>query len=548
MVLESKEATSAISEPNTAEENLGSWRREKEFKKFLYVGLYLSLADITIAASALFTISTEFRNFREANWILLGYSSTYVGSAVIFTRSADVFGRKAAVVASFIIFVAFSLGAGWSQNLSQLILFRCLQGAGGSGLYTLTMVLLPEISPVTWLPWISGTVGAVVAIAGVSGPVLGGVFATYSTWRWCFWMNAPIGVPPVLILLLVWPKDNHSKNVAERPKLQHIDFLGSLLLITGSAPLVIALQQAGSRVWTWDYAATIALLTLSGCSWIILFIWEYLIFSLPRFSWVHSQFPFSLIKHRVMASCILSATLTGYVFTTSIISIPIRGQIVNILTAVDASIRLIPLLITTALGSFVGGLVVYERNRTFWTLNMACCFMMLGAGLMSTLEIGIYTPKKQWGFECILGFGIGMTLSTTTIITSLNTQFIHHAVAQGIVSQLRVFGGTIGVAASTIILNQFVEKELTGVVTSEQLEEFYTSPVAGYQWGVYEQSFVRKAETKAFRHDMLNCTYISAACLVISLFTYQKRPPTILERKRQLEALYGKDNGIIVGM
>ncbi len=112
-----------------------------------------------------------------------------LGFAVIFTRSADVFGRKASVLAAFGIFIAFSLGAGWARNLGQLILFRCLQGCGGSGLYTLSMVILPEVSPVQILPFVSGIIGATVAVAGVSGPVFGGLFATYSDWRWCFWIK-----------------------------------------------------------------------------------------------------------------------------------------------------------------------------------------------------------------------------------------------------------------------------------------------------------------------------------------------------------------------
>ncbi|PVH79385.1 MFS general substrate transporter [Cadophora sp. DSE1049] len=511
----------------------------------LSVGLYMSLMDMTIAASVLFTISTDFGNFREANWILLGYSSAYVGCAVVFTRTADVFGRKASVLVAFAVFTGFSLGAGWSQTLGQMILFRCLQGAGGSGLYTLCMVILPEISPMHLVPFVSGLIGIVVAVAGISGPVLGGLFSTYTTWRWSFWLNAPIGIPAMLLLFIVWPEEKYAVSVSNRPKLKNLDFLGAFLMISGSVSLIVGLQQAGSRIWTWHNPGTITLLTIGGASWVCMFIWQYILFSSKRMSKMHPQFPFALLKHRVMGFTLLAAFLSGFIFTTSIITIPMRGQIVNILNAVDASVRLIPMLVCSALGSFIGGYASYRRNNTFWTLNASACFMILGSGLMSSLEISLNTQKKQWGFECLLGLGIGLTLSTTTIITSLNTQFAHHAVAQGILSQIRVFGGTLGVAISTIILNNKIAKDLAGVVTPEQLEEFYTSPVAGYQWTVYEQSFVRIAETAAFRQDMLHCTYVGVGCLVASLFTYQKRPPTMMERKRQLRALYGNDAKIM---
>lgn len=109
------------------------------------------------------------------------------GCAIIFTRISEVFGRKASVLALFTLFVGFSLGCAWSHNLGQLIVFRCLQGAGGCGLYTMCMVILPEISPAKLLPAISGIIGAVVAVAGMSGPIFGGLLTTDSTWRWCFW-------------------------------------------------------------------------------------------------------------------------------------------------------------------------------------------------------------------------------------------------------------------------------------------------------------------------------------------------------------------------
>lgn len=107
----------------------------------------------------------------------------------MFTRISEVFNRKTAVIVSFIIFIAFSLACGWAKTMTQLIIFRTLQGAGGSGLYTLSMVILPEIAPIKLLPAISGIVGAVVAVAGVSGPIFGGLLASYSSWRWCFWMK-----------------------------------------------------------------------------------------------------------------------------------------------------------------------------------------------------------------------------------------------------------------------------------------------------------------------------------------------------------------------
>jgi MFS family permease len=88
-----------------------------------------------------------------------------------------------------VIFLAFSIGCGFSQSLDQLIACRALQGVGGSGIYSLTMIIFPEISPPKMAKWIASLAGAVVAISGVLGPVLGGVITHYTTWRWVFWIK-----------------------------------------------------------------------------------------------------------------------------------------------------------------------------------------------------------------------------------------------------------------------------------------------------------------------------------------------------------------------
>lgn len=94
-----------------------------------------------------------------------------------------------AVLGAFTIFISFSIGCGFAQSLHQLIIFRTFQGVGGSGLYALTLIIALEIStPKTW-PLISGLVGATVAIAGVLGPILGGILTEYASWRWIFWIK-----------------------------------------------------------------------------------------------------------------------------------------------------------------------------------------------------------------------------------------------------------------------------------------------------------------------------------------------------------------------
>jgi len=113
----------------------------------LFFGLFLSLLDTTILATALYTIGVDLKSLRSVTWVALAYTLSYLGCTVVFARCADIVGRRNAYIAAFLIFFAFSLGCGFSQTLNQLIACRVLQGIGGAGLYSLTFVILPEIYP-----------------------------------------------------------------------------------------------------------------------------------------------------------------------------------------------------------------------------------------------------------------------------------------------------------------------------------------------------------------------------------------------------------------
>jgi MFS family permease len=149
----------------------------------------LSLLDTSIVATALYSIGKDLGDLRLVTWVALAYTLAYVGCAVPFARISDVTGRRSAFMASFIIFFAFSIGCGFSNSLPQLIACRTLQGIGGSGLYSLTMIIFPEISPPKMRKFIGAFAGMVVAISGILGPILGGIITHYATWRWVFWIK-----------------------------------------------------------------------------------------------------------------------------------------------------------------------------------------------------------------------------------------------------------------------------------------------------------------------------------------------------------------------
>lgn len=155
----------------------------------LCLGLFIAMLDASIVATSLFTIGVEFDDLERINWVALAYTLAFLGCAVFFARMADIVGRRNAYVAAFVIFFSFSLGCGFSQNLNSLIACRTFQGIGGAGLFSVTMITFPEMSPTNFKPMIAPLLGMVISTSGVLGPILGGLFTHYATWRWVFWIK-----------------------------------------------------------------------------------------------------------------------------------------------------------------------------------------------------------------------------------------------------------------------------------------------------------------------------------------------------------------------
>lgn len=227
----------------------------------------------------------------------------YLGFAVIFARLSDSIGRKAAVMAAFTIFFAFSIGAGFAQSLNQLIACRALQGIGGSGLYALAIILITEISTPKTTATLSGLIGATVAISGALGPLVGGLLTQYASWRWVFWLNGPCCVVAMVSFYIAWPNKMPEYADVRRP-LSHFDIGGSIFFLAGCILLIFGLQEGGTGVYIWNSSVVIATLVVGCLCWPALFLWEWYV-SRTREDMIASVFPVRILHNRIQAAAVL---------------------------------------------------------------------------------------------------------------------------------------------------------------------------------------------------------------------------------------------------
>ncbi|OAQ65949.1 MFS multidrug transporter [Pochonia chlamydosporia 170] len=479
------------------------------------LGLFLGMVDTSIVATSLYAISTEFDNLNDANWVALSYTLAYMGCAVVFSRISDITGRRDAFVAAYIIFVSFSLACGFAQNMHQLIAFRALQGIGGSGLYTLALIILPELSPIHLRELISAVIGLVVALSGVLGPVLGGLLTDYTTWRWVFWINGLLGAVSLAIFLLSWPKAKYS-TTPERQTWKQLDYPGSFLTIAAAVLVAFAFQNAGQTPGSgslsndWRSALFIAPVVLGLVCWAGLLVWEYAVQNHLSEYFV-PVFPLRIFRSGLYTCGVINTLLLGFPYLMLVYVVPLRIQVVGGKSALLGGVMLLPMLGTVAIGTILGGAVNAKKSVIVETMFVGSCLMLLGCGLLTTLSTSTLDSAKLLGFITFCGLGFGLAVTSSTIIPAIKIAPKDYAPAQGILAQLRVFGGSLGIAASTAI----VRAKASGIPAKFAKRGVQAPDLHG--------PVAKKIYAESFRNDMIASTAVSGLAVLLVMITLWQR-------------------------
>ncbi|KAJ8126637.1 hypothetical protein O1611_g7001 [Lasiodiplodia mahajangana] len=500
---------------------LVGWRRAT-LVSILLLGLLFSSLDASIVSTSLVTISIDLHDFLNAPWVVLAYLLAYLGLAIGFAKFSDIYGRRDSICVSWLLFAGFSVGCAVANTMPQLIICRAFQGMGGSGLYSLAQIALFEVGPAHNPSLMGAMIGLTLATSYVLGPVLGGVISSSISWRWIFWINVPFGVVLIAGLYLAWPASGLRQSRG-LDAIQRVDFVGNILIIAACTLLVFALQEAGAYTFAWNHPVIVLALVVSSLSWLGFVAWE-LFLGIKASTKIEPILPLRLIG-RVYSASVICTFCTGFIYLAILVILPERFQIVNGDNALYSGIHLLPMLGATALGAFLAGAISRRRNNTAWTLIAAHCFQLLGAGLMLMLHSVTVEIKAQYGFQVLLGIGIGLSLGSATIMGSLHSSQADLAVAQGIIAQARVLGGSIGIALCSIIFNARVARDLAGKMDPDDLEALHHSPTIGPWLPPKFQATVRVAYAGAFTDDIKLLIGIAVIGVITSCFVYQKHPP-----------------------
>ncbi|GKZ27177.1 hypothetical protein AbraIFM66951_001784 [Aspergillus brasiliensis] len=426
------------------------------------------------------------------------------------------------------IFTAFSAACGVSRTMKQLIIFRAFQGIGGAGIYSMVMAVMAEVTPVERIGPVTGLMSTIFAVSSILGPVLGGAITTNTSWRWVFYLNIPGGGLALAIVLWVFPRNDGPLPI-NRLVFNRIDWPGILLSLVGSVFLLLAVEEGGSA-FPWNGSLIIVSFIMSGAAWIAFVGWEMyvaLVYN-KRTSYFASQmmpvFPVWLVRRRIVSASIIAAFLAGFPFMVLIVYLPERFEIQDGLSPVASGIRMLPLLLLSALGAGAGGVINSRKNISFYTLMAGLSLQLIGLGFMTTLPTTGTIISAQYGYQVLLGLGFGTTLTSLIVISRLEVATPDLAITMGVVTQVRVLGGTIGISVGQVLITHFVDRDLSHVLSPDEMVALKASVSSLRDFPSSKQRAVSEAYGRAFNAQIRMVLYITAACWVFGLGTFKKRP------------------------
>jgi EmrB/QacA subfamily drug resistance transporter len=396
----------------------------------LMLVMLLAALDQTIVATALPTIVGEFGGLEHISWVVTAYLLATTAVTPIYGKLGDLYGRKRVLQVAIVLFLLGSALCGAAQGMTELIVFRAVQGLGGGGLLVLTQSAIADVVPPRERGKYQGFFGAVFGVAMVGGPLIGGYFVDQLSWRWIFYVNLPLGLFALVVLAVTLPS-------RERQADTRVDVIGATLLVAALSCIVVV-TSLGGTTWEWASAQTIAT-ALAGFAFLIAFV------SHER-GRSDGVLPPELFRNRVFSVASSVSLIVGFAMFGAITFLPLFFQTVNGETPTDAGLRLAPMMLGVLITSIGSGQFIARvgRYRAFPIVGTAV--MVVGFVLLSTMDANTSTLGSSARLV-VLGIGMGLTMQVLVLATQNAVDYSELGVATSGVTLFRTIGGAIGTSA-----------------------------------------------------------------------------------------------------
>ncbi|CAI0642616.1 unnamed protein product [Colletotrichum noveboracense] len=444
-------------EIDEAEENF----KPKSIKFWLtifsnFIALFLVALDRTIIATAIPRITDEFGSLGDIGWYGSAYMLTTAASQLVFGRVYKFYNLRWVFLSSIFVFEIGSLLCGVAPNSATLIAGRAIAGVGSAGIFTGAMMVMIPMVPLHKRPMFQGIFGMVFGLASVIGPLIGGGFTGTVTWRWCFYMNLPIGGAALVYLffMLKAPKQQPREPATLTQHILRLDPLGTFFFLPSIVALLLALEWGGAT-YAWSDGRIIALFIVFGVAFSAFAAVQVF---MPKTATV----PVRIITQRTMlAGAFFMFFLAGSMML-AVYYLPLWFQAVQGADPVDSGIYTLPLVLSIVASSIISGGATQKIGYYVPSMILCPCIMATGLGLMSTFQPG--TSSAHWiGYQFLTGFGLGFGMQTVGL--AVQAVFPKEDVSTGVSISFfaQQLGAAIFVSVGQSILSNMLVSQLSGI-------------------------------------------------------------------------------------
>ncbi|EEQ88181.2 MFS drug transporter [Blastomyces dermatitidis ER-3] len=516
-------AGSSSDPPTSGERSGGNGEKEAKMSKSriavimtaLCLAVFLAALDMTIITTALPTISEQFKVSQgDYTWIGSAYTLGAAASMPSWGKISDIFGRKPILLLANVVFFVGSLICGLSINIKMLLAGRAVQGIGGGGLLSLVNISIGDLFSMRTRSVYYAMVGMVWAIAGTLGPVIGGAFTQYVSWRWCFYVNLPIdGVAFVIILFFLKIQTPKTPFLAG---LRAIDWFGSITVVCGTVMFLLGLDYGGVS-FPWTSATVICLIVFGVVTLGIFVIIQWKVAAYPII-------PLWLFKQRSTVAAYGAALFHGFVFTSDSFFLPLYFQVIIGASPLQSGIYLFPSVISMALASASTGIFIRKTGQYLPVIWLGFTVMLLGHGLYIDLPSQTSWPRIII-YQIISGLGIGPNFQAPLIALQSHIKPGDIATATSTFGFCRNIASSVSVVISGVIFQNHMKSrldKLSGQLPPQVIQQLGATS-AGASAGIVnslpedQKRPILEAYTNALQMMWVFYTVLSAGGLAVSL-------------------------------
>ncbi len=413
----------------------------------VFLGLFLAALDQTIVATALPAIVSEFRGIDLLAWVSTGYLLASTALTPIYGKLSDLYGRRSIVLFGIVVFLLGSSLCGLSGNMLQLIIFRVIQGMGSAALITTAFAIPADLYPPNERARSQGLLGAVFGLSSIIGPFLGGLLTQYVSWRWVFYVNVPIGIIALLVVLFRMPKFASGVRAS-------IDWLGTFLLIVAVVPLLLGLTL-DKTIFPWTSPLVLGLLITAVVGTILFLIVE-MRAKAPII-------PLDLFRNRTFAILNMLSPLGGASFFAVILFLPIFMVNVVGVSVTSAGLVLIPQTLTLVASAVVASFILQRTGRYKAMVLIGSGLVIVGLAAFAFIGSSPTIWDVLWR-TIVLGIGTGMTMPLFNIIVQNAVPYNKVGVATASTQFFQQIGQSLGSAIFGVILAAILSAQIAANV------------------------------------------------------------------------------------